>query len=235
MAPWSVARCHILQQVGEVVPLPAGPSAAVPALPLVPDVRADPTPRPAGEGITRPAEASRLLLLLAAGSQLYAIDSEQVVEVIPRVMLRPVSGAPPHRPGVFNFRGRVVPVLDVSQLIAGETCAAHLSSRIIMVRLGEPDSGSALLGLLAERVTDTLLKPLSSFQPAEGATDVRPFLGGVALDERGLIQLLHVERLAREALGEPLRPVGSAAGAAVPTDPCAGSLASSQAEADAGG
>jgi chemotaxis-related protein WspB len=152
-----------------------------------------------------------LLLLLAAGAQLYAIDSERVVEVIPRVMHRPVSGAPPHRPGVFNFRGRVVPVLDVSQLIAGEACAAHLSSRIIMVRLRETVAGPELLGLLAERVTDTLLKPLSSFQPAQGATQVRPFLGGVALDERGLIQLLEIEPLAREALAEPQSGPGALA------------------------
>ena len=141
---------------------------------------------------------------------------------------------------MFNFRGRVVPVLDVSQLIAGKPCAAHLSSRIIMVRLRETASGPALLGLLAERVTDTLLKPLSSFQPAQGATEVRPFLGGVALDERGLIQLLHIERLAREALEPPLSAMpellsGGAGPAADASVPRPGSPASSpplQADAD---
>jgi chemotaxis-related protein WspB len=141
----------------------------------------------------------RLLLLLAVGEQLYAIDSEQVVEVIPRVILRPLSGSPPHRPGVFNFRGRVVPVVDVSQLIAGRPCVGHLSSRIIMVRHRNAAGAPALLGLLAECVTDTLLKPLASFQPAEGTAERRPFLGGIALDERGLIQLLLTESLACEA------------------------------------
>lgn len=150
------------------------------------------------------SEQPHLLLLLSVGEQLYALESERVVEVIPRVMLRPVSGAPPHRPGVFNFRGRVVPVVDVSQLIAGRPCTAHLSSRIIMVRHGEANGEAngepGLLGLLAERVTDTLLKPRSSFQPAEGAAELRPFLGGVALDERGLIQLLHTDALAQAAM-----------------------------------
>ena len=146
------------------------------------------------------SEPPHLLLLLSVGEQLYALESERVVEVIPRVMLRPVSGAPPHRPGVFNFRGRVVPVVDVSQLIAGRPCTAHLSSRIIMVRHGEANGEPGLLGLLAERVTDTLLKPRSSFQPAEGAAELLPFLGGVALDERGLIQLLHTDALAQAAM-----------------------------------
>lgn len=142
----------------------------------------------------------RLLLLLAAGEQLYAIPTEAVVEVIPQVLLRPLSGAPDHLRGVFNFRGRVVPVVDVTQLIAGEPCAAYLSSRIIMIRNTGSDGQAALLGLLAERVTDTLLKPLASFRPAEGAAAQRPFLGGVALDERGLIQLLLCDRLAAAGL-----------------------------------
>ena len=154
---------------------------------------------PGSTGLTAVASlSSSLLLLLAVAEQLYAIDSAAVVEVIPRVVLRPLSGSPAHRPGVFNFRGRVVPVLDVSQLIAGRVCAAHLSSRIIMVRAAD----EGLVGLLAERVTDTLLKPLEAFQAAEGAAAAQPWLGGVALDERGLIQLLQVEELTRMALSD---------------------------------
>lgn len=146
------------------------------------------------------ADQPKLLLLLAVGEQLFALESADVVEVIPRVMLRPVSGSPPHRPGVFNFRGQVVPVVDVSRLISGEPCAANLSSRIIMVRPRQDNGDAALIGLLAERVTDTLVMALSSFQAAEGAATPLPFLGGVALDERGLIQLLHTGPLARAAL-----------------------------------
>jgi chemotaxis-related protein WspB len=152
------------------------------------------------------AQGPRLLLLLAVAEQLYAIDTQAVVEVIPQVILRPVSGAPAHQSGVFNFRGRVVPVVDVTQLIAGRACAGHLSSRIIMVRHQSAVGETALLGLLAERVTDTLLKSLASFQPAEGAAAQRPFLGGVALDERGLIQLLLTDRLASAALAGVAAP-----------------------------
>ncbi|MFM7087395.1 MAG: chemotaxis protein CheW [Cyanobium sp.] len=160
----------------------------------------EPPALPQAAAAADPGQIPRLLLLLAVAEQLYAVDTEAVVEVIPQVMLRPISGAPPHQSGVFNFRGRVVPVVDVTQLIAGRPCAGHLSSRIIMVRHRMADGEPALLGLLAERVTDTLLKPLASFQPAEGAAAQRPFLGGVALDERGLIQLLLCDRLATAAL-----------------------------------
>ena len=62
-------------------------------------VSGDGPPLPTAVGINQAAAMPRLLLLLAAGAQLYAIDSEQVVEVIPRVMLRPVSGSPRIGPG----------------------------------------------------------------------------------------------------------------------------------------
>lgn len=158
-------------------------------------------PSPPGRGNAGERDL-HLLLLLGVGPQLYALETAHVVEVIPRVMLRPVNGSPPHRPGVFNFRGRVVPVVDVSQLIAGHPCAEHLSSRIIMVRhgTGAIDAQEGLVGLLAERVTDTVLKSRASFQPADGAAEMAPFMGGVALDERGLIQLLHTDALAKAGL-----------------------------------
>lgn len=150
------------------------------------------------QSIASGAETPRLLLLLAAAGELYAIASHDVVEVIPRVVLRPISGAPPHRAGVFNFRGQVVPVVDVAQLIGGSSCAEHLSSRIIMIRQPPGEGGGGLLGLLAERVTDTLLKPIHAFQ-LDRPDPARPWLGGVAHDERGLIQLLHTEALVRLA------------------------------------
>lgn len=164
-------------------------------------------PNQIGSNAEMPLSPS-LLLLLAVNDQIYALDSAAVLEVIPRVMLRSLSDSPPHLPGVFSFRGRVVPVLDMSQLIAGRVCAANLSSRIIMVRMAD----DALVGLLAERVTDTVLKSRDAFQPAEGAAATKPWLGGIALDERGLIQMLDVDALTRLVLGVGETPEALEAG-----------------------
>jgi len=143
--------------------------------------------------------ATALFLLFAAGAQLYAMESTRVVEVIPRVSLRPVVNHAHHIAGMFSYRGVVVPVVDLCLLIHGQPCGGLLSSRIIMVSsLGEADTPPSTLGLLAEGVTDTLSLPPAAFQAGGLGNENRPYLAGLALDERGMVQLLDLERLLRE-------------------------------------
>ncbi|MEB3199350.1 MAG: chemotaxis protein CheW [Synechococcaceae cyanobacterium] len=152
------------------------------------------------------APASLLLLLFSAGGQLYAIESKDVVEVIPRVSLRPAMNLPSSVSGVFNYRGVVVPVVDLGSLIHGCCSGPNLSTRIIMVAATGGAGVSRTVGLLSEGVTDTLTRPLSAFQMSSLRAGHRPYLGGVTLDERGLVQILHLEVLLAEILGEPPPP-----------------------------
>ena len=58
-----------------------------------------------------------LLLLFHLGSELYAIESSQVIEIIPTVNLRPLHHVPDYVAGLFNYRGKFIPVIDLSQLL----------------------------------------------------------------------------------------------------------------------
>jgi len=140
-----------------------------------------------------------LFLLFAVGEASYAIACASVVEVIPRMSLRALHNFPTYVSGVFNYRSMIVPVIDLCQLIEQRPSGGHLSSRIIMVRHLGPDGTGRLFGLLAERVTDTLMKPPASFSDSPLQADRKPYLGGVALDERGLIQVIHLPELLRQA------------------------------------
>lgn len=135
---------------------------------------------------------SVLLLLFSAGGPLYAMESRDVVEVIPRVSLRPVVNLPSHVAGVFNYRGVVVPVIDLCVLIQNRPSGQNLSSRIIMVRSGLAGGPDHCIGLLAEGVTDTISRPLSAFHDTGLAAVNKPYLGGMTLDERGMVQILHL-------------------------------------------
>ena len=91
-----------------------------------------------------------LVLTFQIGSDRLALDLRQVCEVVPRVQLRRPAGSPGWLAGLFVYRGRVVPVIDLHHLLRAGECPAHLSSRIILVPLpGEKDT---LLGLLAAQV-----------------------------------------------------------------------------------
>ena len=136
-----------------------------------------------------------LLLLFSAGEPLYAMESKDVVEIIPRVSLRPVLNLPNYVSGLFNYRGAVVPVIDLSFLIQNRPSGQNLSSRIIMVASSHNNGRDQYIGLLSENVTDTISRPLNAFHDTGLESGSKPYLGGITLDERGMVQILHLNVL----------------------------------------
>lgn len=137
-----------------------------------------------------------LLLLFYVGNELYALDSSQVVEIIPRVLLRKVNHLPTYVAGVFNYRGTIVPVIDLCHLIQQQPSRSHLSTRIIMVNYQAKDGMPRCLGLMAERVTETLRKSDGELTNAGTRLDeAPPYLGEMIMDEKGMIQRIRLEYL----------------------------------------
>ncbi|GAA6621205.1 chemotaxis protein CheW [Scytonema sp. NUACC26] len=104
-----------------------------------------------------------LFLLLNIDNQLYAIASQQVVEVLPLVILKTLPHTPKYVAGVFNYRGRIVPVLDLCQLMHDRPCCENFSTRIVLIKhcLSDRNETSKsemphLVGLMVERVVETL-------------------------------------------------------------------------------
>ncbi|MBO3458707.1 chemotaxis protein CheW [Aetokthonos hydrillicola] len=136
-----------------------------------------------------------LMLLFYVGDDLYALDSSQVTEIIPRVLLRKVHHVPDYVVGSFNYRGMIVPVIDLCHLIQGNPSRSYLSTRIIMVNYIGKDKTKRYLGLMGERVTETLNKPNTELMNIEAQLDETSYLGGIIMDDRRMIQLIRLENL----------------------------------------
>ena len=136
-----------------------------------------------------------LMLLFYVGKNLYAIESSRVVEVIPRVSYREVNHVPEYVSGLFNYRGAIVPVIDLCRLIRGTPSRGYLSTRVMMVSYPRKDNTLQYLGLMAERVIETVNKPESDFMDSGIQVSEAPYLGGLIMDKKGMIQRLHLERL----------------------------------------
>ena len=135
-----------------------------------------------------------LVLLFELGDDRYAIDVSQVLEVLPLVDLRRLPQAPDGVAGLFDFRGTPVPVIDLTALTLGRPAQRRFSTRIIVVT--GPDNGdSHLLGLIAERATETASRAATDFVWPGVTGDHAQYLGPVATDERGLLQLVDVRQL----------------------------------------
>jgi len=145
-----------------------------------------------------------LFLLFQLGKDRYALDVSQVAEVLPLVHLKQIPQAPPAVAGIFDFRGTPVPVIDMSQTALARPAQRRLSTRIILAHYPDQNGGTRLLGLMAERVTETLRREPSDFVAAGVDNDDAPYLGPVASDARGLIQWIEVDQLLTPAVRDVL-------------------------------
>ncbi|WP_309380774.1 chemotaxis protein CheW [Cerasicoccus frondis] len=100
-----------------------------------------------------------LTVLFHLGDQSFAIDAERVEIVIPALPLMAVPGAPDYVCGRFEYRGQIIPVINLAQLILKQPINRGLSSRYLLISYPKKKGGVALLGLWAERVTETLEVP----------------------------------------------------------------------------
>jgi chemotaxis-related protein WspB len=129
-----------------------------------------------------------LALIFQAGRDRVAVDVRRVREVVPRVRLSAVNGGPLWMAGVFVYRGRVVPVVDLHRLIGAGECPPHLSSRIVLMPwpLDVPES---LVGLLATQVAEIREVRAGLVQPMPSEAG-RPGLGPALPDGAGVLRIL---------------------------------------------
>ena len=136
-----------------------------------------------------------LFLLFELGNDRYALDVRQIAEVLPLVGVKQIPRAPQAMNGLFNYRGAPVPVIDLTQLTLGRPSARRLSTRLVLVHYPDDTGQTHLLGLIAERATQTARHEASDFV-ASGVTNTgAPYLGPVVTDARGLLQWIDVRTL----------------------------------------
>lgn len=134
------------------------------------------------------ARTVSVVTFVAAGHS-HAVATESVQEVLRMVAMRPVSGAPSWVAGVVNLRGTPMIVVDLSERLTGESTQHHLSTPIIVTRIGS----GAPVGLIVDSV-DGLRDVAGDVQTAAwGATLLR-------LDDT-LVDLVDIQKITDEVAG----------------------------------
>lgn len=136
-----------------------------------------------------------LFLVLQLGEERYAIEAGDIVEIVPFLRLRALPQAPPYAAGVFDYRGELVPVIDLQALVRGEPSRPLMTTRIVVVRHVDEQGREHHLGLLTEDVVETLRRNADEFEPAGIEIGETPYLGPITRDARGLVQQIRVEQL----------------------------------------
>jgi len=145
-----------------------------------------------------------LVLIFYLGDTMYTMKCDRVREVAPMVKLKKVPHTPDYFAGLFNYRGVVVPVMDLRQLIQGCPCRMRLSTRIILVDYVKEDNSPAVVGLMAERVTDAARKSEDAFVSPGISLQEAPYLGGFVMDGSDMIQYIDLDLLPKSFQFLPL-------------------------------
>jgi chemotaxis-related protein WspB len=145
-----------------------------------------------------------LFVLFQLGHDRYALEASRVVEVVPLLALRKFPQAARGVAGMFVYRGQPVPAVDLCELMFGRPAQERLSTRIIVVKYGDAGGRGQLLGLIAERATATMRCESKEFKDVGVNLAATPYLGPVLMDEKGVIQLVHTQKLLAEKVRELL-------------------------------
>jgi chemotaxis-related protein WspB len=147
-----------------------------------------------------------LLLAFRAAENLYALDVTRVVEVVPRIELRRFPHAPAFIAGLFDYRGIVVPVIDLGILLGSTACRNRLNTRIILVNSGvhahvqrpiipapgDPDEGDASEGI--------------SSRHNDGCQKHRPLLLGLIAEQVSDVAMVKPEQVISSDIRLPQAP-----------------------------
>ncbi len=144
-----------------------------------------------------------LFLLFQLGKDRYALDASRVVEVVPLLEMKQLPQAPKGVAGIFNYRGRPVPAVDLSALTLGQPASERFSTRIIIVHYPDDQGTNRLLGLIAEHATETLRKDAKDFMDSGVTLGQAPYLGPILMDTPTPIQWIYEQRL----LPDPVRNI----------------------------
>ncbi|MBD9464182.1 chemotaxis protein CheW [Pseudomonas sp. Pdm06] len=154
-----------------------------------------------------PTARQSLFLVFSIGNERYALQAIDVVEVLPRLPLKPIARAPSWVAGVFAWRGTMVPVIDLCALTFGQNAEARTSTRLVLVRYrGDGQQAGQVLGLILEQATDTVRCDPADFKPYGLDNRQAPYLGPVREDAHGLLQWVRVNDLLDESVRALLFP-----------------------------
>jgi chemotaxis-related protein WspB len=152
-----------------------------------------------------------LYLIVQLGTDRYAIEAAQVLEVLPLVSSNPVPGSPPGMAGLFDYHGTPLPLIDLAEVVLEKPSRQWMNSRIILINHHDNLGGRHLVGLLAEHATETMRLSEGDFTDTSVMVGDKHFPTSVFSDAAGIVQRIGLHDLLSDIVGnQALPPVAPA-------------------------
>jgi purine-binding chemotaxis protein CheW len=139
------------------------------------------------------ASAEQEYLTFTLGQEHYGVDILKVQEIRGWEPLREMHDVPPYIKGVLDFRGRIIPIVDLRIRFAVEPVEYLPTTVVIVLSRGDGD----MMGVVVDAVSDVLsirgdaIKP----PPRLGSHINNEYVTGMVSLEQGMVMLIDAERL----------------------------------------
>jgi chemotaxis-related protein WspB len=151
------------------------------------------------------------VLELTIGGKGFVLPTAWVEEVVAAVRTRELPNAPVWIRGVFDHRGRLIPLLDLHLLVDEDAARMLIGSRIIIVDVKAPPTSAApaidseepavprrTIGLLVERIQEVLEVESAGENDFSGiAIESRPYLREILQSKDRTLQMIDPDLILR--------------------------------------
>ncbi len=145
-----------------------------------------------------------LILGLNIGKERYGIEAMRIIEIVPLIELKKIPLAHNAIKGLFNYRGKPAPVIDLCQLFENRNCNNNLSTRIIIIEYKSLSGVSRPIGLIAEMVTDVMMCETDEISSTGIQSKQNDFLGLIYKHNHDIIQLIDTHNVLPESISYQL-------------------------------
>ena len=140
-----------------------------------------------------------LFLIFKIDDEKYAIPAKQVAEIIDLVKFTKIPQSPDFVSGLMNYRGNVLPVIDLPNLFLKRVFKPMLSTRIVLMNF-IIKKHTFVLGIIVENLTETIMFEKKDIKKSGLNFDFIPYLGKVISNNGEIIHLLEIEKVLPEEL-----------------------------------
>lgn len=143
-----------------------------------------------------------LLLQFQIAGELYGFDVHSVLEVLPLVELAPADFSSDLVAGFLNYREKLIPVINLSMLIKNKELRKSLSTRIIIIKYSNKKNSNALIGFLAEKVTDTIFYSKEELQRQDRAIEQAEYISESLVKDEKAVYIIDINKLISKEMQE---------------------------------
>ncbi len=135
------------------------------------------------------------LVVFTLGNEEYGIDISNAQEIIRIPRLTKIPNSPPFLEGIFNLRGKVIPVFDLKKKFEMTQSERGIDSRLLILNLS-----GMIAGIIVDDISEVMRINKESIQTLD--QDIvnisKNSIEGIYVEEQRIIVLLNILKLRTE-------------------------------------